>query len=370
MRWTASTPYTVGLEEEVMLIDPTDGALAQRGDEVLPRLSPEVGAHFTAETHRAVVELATAPHAEVSGAVAEVEELRHGLARELTKHRLCAASAGTHPFAWWLETEVSRQRRYQLVYESMRELARREPTCALHVHVGVADPEDAIRLMGRMRTHLPLLLALSANSPFWQGRDSGLDSARTPLFQAFPRVGIPRLFASYADWVETVSLLVRAGAFPDPSFLWWDIRPQPKLGTIEIRIMDAQTTVAETAALAALVQSVARLELEEDRPAWRHGWSEVLEENRFLAARDGIEAELIDPVRERRVPAGAMLEELRTAARPHAEDLGCLDALEHTAELAQENGAARQRRLAGDNPDLEPLVHALTDAFLQPAAVG
>ena len=120
-----------------------------------------------------------------------------------------------------------------------------------------------IRLTNRMRAHLPLLLALSVNSPFWQGRDTGLGSARTPLFQAFPRVGIPRVFADYADWVEAVDLLIRCDAFPEPTFLWWDVRPQPRFGTVEVRILDAQTTVAETAALAALVQSVARLEVVE-----------------------------------------------------------------------------------------------------------
>ena len=164
------------------------------------------------------------------------------------------ASAGTHPFAVWHETVVSSGERYQAVYGSMRELARREPTFALHVHVGVPDPEDAIALANRMRAHLPLLLALSANSPFWQGRDTGLASARTPLFQAFPRVGIPREFDDYDDYVETVDLLIRCDAFPEPTFLWWDVRPQPRFGTVEVRIMDAQTTVAETAALVALVQ--------------------------------------------------------------------------------------------------------------------
>ena len=112
-----------------------------------------------------------------------------------------------------------------------------------------------------MRAHLPLLLALSVNSPFWQGRDTGLGSARTPLFQAFPRVGIPREFRDYADWVEAVDLLIRCDAFPEPTFLWWDVRPQPRFGTVEVRILDAQTTVAETAALAALVQCIARLEV-------------------------------------------------------------------------------------------------------------
>ncbi len=210
----------------------------------------------------------------------------------------------------------------------MRELARREPTFALHIHVGVVDPERAIALQNVLRSHLPLMLAASVNSPFWQGRDSGLASARVPVFMAFPRVGIPRRFDSYAGWVEAVDVLLRSGAFPEPTFLWWDVRPQPRFGTIEVRIMDAQTTTAETGMLAALVQSVARLELEE-------GFSsralidavEVLDENRFLAARDGMDADLIDPTSDRRVPAATLLAQLIDAARSHAQDLGCEEAL-------------------------------------------
>ena len=147
----------------------------------------------------------------------------------------------------------------------MRELARREPTFALHVHIGVDSPEHAIVLHDRLRAHLPLLLALSANSPFWQGRDTGLASARTPLFQAFPRVGIPRGFHSYADYVEAVDLLMRSGALAEPTSLWWDVRPQPRFGTVEVRVMDVQTRVAETAAIVALVQCIARRELVEQR---------------------------------------------------------------------------------------------------------
>ena len=153
--------------------------------------------------------------------------LRVQLAETLETLGLRAAVAGTHPFAIWQEIAVSGGERYQFVYGSMRELARREPTFALHVHVGVADAETAIRVNDRMRVHLPLLLALSANSPFWQGRDSGLASARTPLFQAFPRVGVPRAFGSYEVYAETVDLLIRTEAVPEATFLWWDVRPQP-----------------------------------------------------------------------------------------------------------------------------------------------
>src|SRR4029079_16243157 len=148
------------------------------------------------------------------------------------------------------------------IQRTMADLARREPTFALHVHIGVPDPDRAIRLLNRLRAHLPMLLALSANSPFWQGRATGLASTRTSVFGAFPRTGIPRRFDSYADWVETVDTLLRSGAFPEPTFLWWDVRPQPALGTVEVRVMDAQTDLDATAGLVALVQSLAPLEIE------------------------------------------------------------------------------------------------------------
>ena len=202
-----------------------------------------------------------------------------------------------------------------------------------------------------MRGHLPLLLALSANSPLWQGRDTGLASARTPLFQAFPRVGIPRAFRDYRDWVEAVDVLLRCEAFEEPTFLWWDVRPQPRFGTVEVRILDAQSTVAETVGLTALVQCIARLELEEgfmppevlDRP-------ELLEENRFIATRDGMDARMLDPVREALVPARLQLDTLLEACAPHAEALGCVDELLSVRALAEGTGAARQLELArGDD---------------------
>ena len=272
-------------------------------------------------------------------------------------------SSGTHPFTVWTETEVSSSARHQLVYESMRELARREPTFALHVHIGVADARSAITLYNRLRTHVPLLLALSANSPFWQGRDTGLASARTPIFQAFPRVGIPRPFVAYGDYAETVDQLLRCKAFPEPTFLWWDVRPQPQLGTVEIRVMDAQTSLAQTHGLAALVQTIAHLELEQGYHSEQLIQAvEILDENRFLAARDGMDAILIDPVVERRVPARELLDQLLDAGRGHAQELACEDALEVVAELSRETGAVHQRKVARVRP-LLGLVETLSGEF-------
>lgn len=347
-----------------MLLNPHDWSLAQQIDRVLPTLSTELAARVTPETHRSALELSTGVHDSAAGIARELLELRQMLDAELVPLGLDCASAATHPSTIWHETVVSSGDRYQLVYGSMRELARREPTFALHVHVGVDDPEDAIRLTNRMRAHLPLLLALSVNSPFWQGRDTGLGSARTPLFQAFPRVGIPRAFHSYAEWVETVDLLIRCDAFPEATFLWWDVRPQPRFGTVEVRILDAQTTVTETAALASLVQCIARLEIVDGYASERLvSTQEVLDENRFLAARDGMAAELIDPAAERRVPAGEQLDALWEACAPHAAALGCEAQLAPVRAMALQTGALRQLELARRADRLPGLVAYLADAF-------
>ena len=191
--------YTVGIEEEVMLLDQLTWALAHRIDSVLPRLPHGRTTSFTAETHGSALEIQTGVHERIDSAIEELGALRTELDETLKPLSMRAASAGTHPFAVWQEIVISAGERYQFVYGSMRELARREPTFGLHVHVGVPDPEQAIHAANRLRTELPLLLALSVNSPFWQGRDTGLASARTPLFQAFPRVGIPRAFHTYAE---------------------------------------------------------------------------------------------------------------------------------------------------------------------------
>jgi len=364
--WSEGPAYTLGAEEEVMLLNPHDWSLAQQVDRVLPRLSAALADHVTPETHRSALELTTGVHEQAGGIADDLLNMRRLLQADLVPLGLTCASAGTHPTTVWHETVVSTGPRYELVYGSMRELARREPTFALHVHVSVTDPEDGIRLVNRMRAHLPLLLALSVNSPFWQGRDSGLGSARTPLFQAFPRVGIPREFRDYADWVEAVDLLIRCDAFPEPTFLWWDVRPQPRFGTVEVRILDAQTTVAETAALAALVQCIARLEIEEgyvSEPLIHT--QEALDENRFLAARDGMKAELIHPVKECRVPALELLGGLLEACASHASDLGCAAELRTVSSMAGRTGAQRQLDLARSGSGLRGLVSDLADAFLR-----
>ena len=375
--WTPAAPeapWTVGVEEEVMLLEPNAWNLTSRSEEVLGALPAAMTARTAAETHGSALELATEPHADVPAAIDELRRLRTGLAKVVEPLGIRAAVAGTHPFTLWEDVEVSPGARYQFLYSSMRELARREPTFALHVHVAVPSPEQAVRAYNRVRAHLPVLLALSGNSPFWQGRDTGLCSMRTPLFQAFPRVGIPREFRSYADYVEGIDVLLRCDAFPEPTFLWWDIRLQPRFGTLEVRVMDAQTRVADTAAIAALVQCLVRLEALEGHAS--HSLvtrPEVLEENRFIAARDGMGAQLIDPGRGCRRPAREWLDEMLAACAPHAADLGCGHELESVRALASATGAVRQRSRAGrgNAPQLGRLMQAMhadfTSARSEPA---
>jgi glutamate---cysteine ligase / carboxylate-amine ligase len=301
-------------------------AAAPSSDAVLPRLSGELSARISPETHASVIELATGIHDGVTEATAELAALRSQLARELSELGLHAACAGTYPLARRADILTSGTGRYDTA--SMRMLASREPTLALHVHVGVPDPEDAMQLLNGFREVVPVLLALSANSPFNGGRDSGFASARTVIFQAFPRTGTARWFAGYSDYVGAVDALIASGALPDPRFLWWDVRLQPALGTVEVRAMDAQSSVGDTAPLVALVQSLAMLVLEGE-PANTATAPEVLAENRFLAARL---ARATDQSRD--APA-------RAAARARRRPRRTVPAMRGRARLLRRAGADR-----------------------------
>jgi glutamate---cysteine ligase / carboxylate-amine ligase len=366
--WTSQ--FSIGIEEELMLLDPADGELAFSSDTTLRRLPEALREKVTLETHAAVLEVATGVHRRVCEAAIELGNRRAQMARALADQGVRAAVAGTHPSAVWNDTVLSEHPRFRGIGESMRVLARREPTLALHVHVGIATANAAVRVLNGLRAHLPLLLALSANSPFWQGRETGFASTRTTLFQAFPRSGVPRSFRGYRDWVGAVNPLVRSGAIADPSFIWWDVRLQPRYGTVEVRIMDGQTAIEDVAALAALVQSLARWIL--DRPySADDEWPacEVIDENRFLAARDGMDALLIDLESGELVPALVHLEKLVEACRPHAEALGCARELSSLRLLAASTGAARQLA-AARRGDLRDVTAGLASAYCPDAALG
>jgi glutamate---cysteine ligase / carboxylate-amine ligase len=222
----AERPWTVGIEEEVLLLDPRDWSAVDAIDDVLAALEPDVAA----ETHACVAELRTAPHASAGAAAADLGRLRAALEGALRHPRgLRAAAAGTHPLLVGGAVVTSSGERYREVEATMRALAHREPTLAQHVHVAVPTPHAAVRALDGLRSALPLLLALSANSPFWRGADSGFASIRTPIFAMFPRTGIARHFGHYGQYVRTVEQLLDSGLIPDPGFVWWDARLQPRL---------------------------------------------------------------------------------------------------------------------------------------------
>ena len=362
----ADRPWTIGLEEEVMLLDPRGWSVANRVDDVLAALPRELADRASAEVHACVIELKSTPSSTVAQASAQIAHLRRTLARTLDGLELCAAAAGTHPLAVGSDVAVSSGARYGAVLATMRALSRREPTMALHVHVAVPDGATAVRALDRLRAELPLLLALSASSPYWRGADSGFSSMRTPIFSAFPRVGIPRRFGSYAAYVGAVETMLRAGAIPEPSFLWWDARLQPRLGTLELRIMDAQSHVADVAAIAAVAQCLVMCRASRESGRVLPD-PDVLAENRFLAARDGMAAMLIEPDGGRRPMADAIAE-LLEECRPAAAALGCASELATAAELAADPGCERQRRVAA-REGVARLPAALAHAFApMPAA--
>jgi carboxylate-amine ligase len=357
-----ATAHSLGVEEELMVLGGQRLQLEPAGPRAAEALPPHLRAVVTVETHASALEVHTSVHARVADAAAELAGRRAELAGELEALGLRAASAGTHPLSLGLDTTVSPQDRYQHLYRALGELARREPTFALHGHVGLPTADAALRAYDSLRAAVPLLIGLSANSPFWRGRDSGLASARTFVFGAFPRTGLPRAFASYEDYVEALDALIDAGGIPDHTFVWWDLRLQPHLGTIEIRAMDAQVEVWETAALVAIVQGLVRAGAEEGPGAAPP--PEVLDENRFIAARDGVDARLIDD--GRLTPLPELLDRLLARLAPHARDMGCVEDLEAAAELGRRNGAARQRR-AADELGVTGIAGALADAYASPA---
>lgn len=338
-RFGAQADFAIGVEEELILVDPETRALSHAGVEVLARMGDadaEAEGFAHPDTYSALIELASPVARDAREGVAALSALRA---------RVRAAGgttigAGIHPDGAFGDVVHVDEPRYHRIVDQLQGLIKRTPTCALHVHVGMPDAATAIRAFNGLREHLPLLQALAANSPFWHGRDSGLATARAQLFRGYPSADIPRAFDSYDDYAASVEGVVAAGDLPDYTFLWWDIRPHPRLGTVEVRAMDSQSALWSAAGLAALVHGLARAAAEEPREDWMS--REVLMEASFTAARHGLRARLPMDGALRPVPevARAALER----ARPHAAALGSADALGGIERiLAEGNGADRQR---------------------------
>src|SRR5271166_5479792 len=286
--------YTVGIEEELMIVDPSTFDLVSAIDAIVGEAPPS-GA-IQPELLESVLEIATSPCPDVRSVGAELVALRTLVRERAREHGLEIGAAGTHPFARWEDQRVVSDNRYRGLVRSLGFVARQELVFGMHVHVGMADPEEAIQVANGLRPHVPLLIALSANSPLWRGTLTGLMSSRVPIFRAFPRVGLPPRFDGWEDFERRVEQMSACGMIEDYTFLWYDVRPHPRLGTVEIRAMDCQTRVEHTAALSAMVLSLARLLVEQFQagaaaidPPW-----EILDENRWIAARHGLEGRLYD----------------------------------------------------------------------------
>lgn len=282
--------FALGVEEELIVVDPATLALAHTGADVLGAIEVPAGAGSAhPDTFAALVEFASPVAATPEDGVRAIAALRE---RAFAVPDTALIGAGIHPAGAFGDVVHVDEPRYDEIHGQLRGLLRRTPTSALHVHVGMPDAETAIHVYNGLREWLPLLQALAGNSPFWHGVDSGLATARAQLFRGYPRSDIPPAFASFEHFETTVSAVVAAGDAPDYTFLWWDIRPHPKLGTVEVRAMDAQSSLRTVHGLVALVHGLARHAAQQPVPAG--GWSprEALEESSFRAARDGINATL------------------------------------------------------------------------------
>jgi carboxylate-amine ligase len=281
------------------------------------------------------------------------------------QHGTRIGSAGTHPFALWEDQRIVARPRYRDLISGLQFVARQEIIFGIHVHVGLDDPDKAIHVTNGMRVHVPILLALSVNSPFWRGQQTGLQSTRTPIFRAFPRVGIPPRYDDFDDWSRRIDFMRTSKVVPDYTYLWYDVRPHPNFGTVEIRVMDSQTRVEHTLGLAALVQALVK-ELAEHFDAGKRLAKyphEMIDENKWLAARHGLEDELIDLPSQKRIGTKQLARRLRDRAREHAQDLGSADDLEAIDDLLNHgNGAARQVVVYEANHDLREVVAEIVTA--------
>jgi glutamate---cysteine ligase / carboxylate-amine ligase len=344
--------FALGIEEELLLVDETDFRPANIASNLVAALKPERGA-ITNDVYEALIECSTPV---VASAPEGVEHLA-GFRERLREAGAAFIGAGMHPDAAFGDVVHVPLERYESIHREMRGLVARTPTAAVHVHVGMPDAETAIQVFNGLRAHLPLLQALAAHSPFWHGQDSGLASARALTFRAFPRSTIPPAFDDWADYEALVEWCIAAAEVDDYTYLWWDIRPSPSLGTVEVRAMDAQSRLETVAGLAALVHALAVACADGNQE--RTPPNEALKESSFRAARDGVDASIwwrggMRPIRE----VGADALEL---ARPYARDLDGEDALEEIERVLREGGGADRMREAHAAVGMPGLLARLAD---------
>jgi carboxylate-amine ligase len=365
--------FTLGIEEEFAIVDPQTRELKSHIQEILEDGKVTLKERVKPEMHQSVVELGTEICRDVEDARQHVIRLRSELATLAARAGLKIASVGTHPFSHWRDQLITEGERYKEIVRDMQLLARANLIFGLHVHVGIPDRETAIQVMNQARYFLPHIYALSVNSPFWIGHDTGLKGYRLKVFERFPRTGIPDAFESLSEYEDYCKLLVKTGCIDNAKKIWWDIRLHPFFDTLELRVCDAQSRVEDTLAIAALIQAiVARLhKLLNQNITFRVYRRRLLDENRWRAARYGIDGKLIDFGKQTEVEARSLIHELLDFIAPEVDDLGSHREVAHIERILREGtGADRQLATFARTNDMNAVVDQIVDETYEGLNLG
>ena len=375
-RFGSSEPFTLGVEEEYMLLDPETFDLVQHVDTVLTAAQDgEFDDRIGPELMQSVLEISTPVCKTTADVDRELRRLRAHVMQAAATHNLRVGSAGTHPFSLFERQRITARDRYRNLVDQLQYVARRELIFGCHIHVAVDGADKAINVISALLVHLSELLALSASSPFWRGEPTGLSSSRQMVFAAFPRSGPPPRFTDYDDYAEVVGQLEKTGCIADYTHIWWDVRPHPRFGTIEVRVMDAITHVEETVAITAYVQGLVKHYSElydagKELPSYHRI---LVTENKWLGARYGLEAPVMDLVtgRRNRVPIAQLIRRALRDIEPHARELGSERELEGIREiLSRGNGSDRQLRIFNANRDILEVTREISEATEAGVPVG
>jgi len=339
--------FTIGIEEEFQIVDPETRELRSHIQEILAQGKMILKEQIKPEMHQSVVELGTEICRDVADARRQVVRLRRELAMLAARDGLLVASAGTHPFSHWMDQLITSGERYATVVNDLQQIARANLIFGLHVHIGIPDREEAIQLMNQARYFLPHIYALSVNSPFWLGQNTGFKAYRHNIFERFPRTGIPDVFESLSEYEEYLELLVTTNCIDNAKKIWWDIRLHPFFDTLEFRICDAQCGVEDTIALAAMMQAVIfKLhKLLRQNTSFRIYRRRVIDENRWRASRYGLDGKLIDFGRKCEVETRSLIHEILEFISAEVDELGSLREIGHIERILR-GGTGADRQLA------------------------
>jgi len=351
---------SIGIEEEYQTIDPETRDLRSHiGSEILPKAKRALHESVKPEMHQAVIEVGTKVCHDIKEAREDIRSLRQQMISLAGENGLLLAAASTHPFADWKVQEIYPDERYARVVEDMQLIARANLVFGLHVHVGIEDRNAAIHIMNSMRYFLPHILALSTNSPFWMGMQTGFKSYRCKVFERFPRTGIPDTFSNWSDYETFVDLLVRTNCIDNGKKIWWDIRPHPFFNTLEVRVCDIPMRLDETVAIAALIQATMAMlyKLHASNKSYRIYGRALISENKFRASRYGLDGNLIDFGKEQEVPVRDLMLEYLELIDDVVDELGSREEINYIHQMLEMGtGADRQLKVYQETGDLKKVV--------------